>query len=49
MLTESQTAEFCSAEFCCTDLDKEIVHLLDYARAKLPQPLEYFVEIHNST
>jgi hypothetical protein len=39
MLTENQTAEFCS-----TDLDKEIVHLLDYARTKLltqmPQQLK---------
>jgi hypothetical protein len=30
MLTENQTTESCS-----TDLDKEIVHLLDYARTKL--------------
>ena len=30
MLIENQTTEFCS-----TDLDKEIVHLLDYARTKL--------------
>lgn len=30
MLTTTQTTEFCS-----TDLDKEVVHLLDYARTKL--------------
>ncbi|WP_250126775.1 hypothetical protein [Chroococcidiopsis sp. CCMEE 29] len=30
MLTENQTTESCS-----TDLDKEIVHLLNYARTKL--------------
>jgi hypothetical protein len=30
MLTKNQTTEFCSA-----DLDKEVVHLLDYARTKL--------------
>jgi hypothetical protein len=39
MLTENQTTKFCS-----TDLDKEIVHLLDYARTKLltkmPQQLK---------
>jgi hypothetical protein len=39
MLTKNQTTEFCS-----TDLDKEIVHLLDYARTKLltkmPQQLK---------
>ncbi len=39
MLTATQTIEFCS-----TDLDKEVVHLLNYARTKLltktPQQLK---------